>query len=260
MKAAKNPPSNAKQKAWAENERHNNYYRQMNRRYIGMKFGMLTVIDVCEKINELRCRCKCGRRVNVKVAQLLAGRKKTCGSRKCINKSRTVDHRGQVHGYLTILKRLPDKSNDHHTVWLCRCVCGKQLPVEWTKLNRGYVKSCGCKSNPSLRSRYGFVINGPIGKSNSPIARAWYITCRKQPNVCDEWYADFPVFEQWAKQNGYDETCDQYHKIYLRKYVWDKGFNPSNCYLHFILKDGTEYDSFEIKNDTTQTNESTRDS
>lgn len=50
---------------------------------------------------------------------------------------------GDVFGWLTIVKRLGPSPSTTGCIWLCRCICGTEKPVDSANLNRG-VKSCGC--------------------------------------------------------------------------------------------------------------------
>jgi hypothetical protein len=56
---------------------------------------------------------------------------------------RLIDRRGQRFGYLTVLRRAPDKGR--HRYWQCVCDCGRLTTVAATNLQGGQVKSCGCE-------------------------------------------------------------------------------------------------------------------
>ena len=54
------------------------------------------------------------------------------------------DITGQQFGYLTAIK--PVGKNKHRAMmWLCQCVCGKEVVKRGNSLTTGHVKSCGCK-------------------------------------------------------------------------------------------------------------------
>lgn len=49
---------------------------------------------------------------------------------------------GQRFGELTVEVQLPNERK--HTVFLCRCACGKTVQVEGSALKTGHTRSCGC--------------------------------------------------------------------------------------------------------------------
>jgi len=51
---------------------------------------------------------------------------------------------GQIFGRLTVLFLLEKRDNSGHTVWLCKCNCGKEKIARGYSLRRGDVRSCGC--------------------------------------------------------------------------------------------------------------------
>lgn len=53
-----------------------------------------------------------------------------------------IDLTGHKYGYLTVVKREP--SIKRHTVWSCKCDCGKISSCQTSDLRGGKVKSCGC--------------------------------------------------------------------------------------------------------------------
>lgn len=49
---------------------------------------------------------------------------------------------GQKFGYLTVIEDA-GQSNDYHTYWACKCICGNIKRVLGTNLTRGKSVSCG---------------------------------------------------------------------------------------------------------------------
>ena len=48
-----------------------------------------------------------------------------------------------VYGRLTVRWRLPNRRGGA-SCWLCRCTCGKEVPVRTANLTSGNTTSCGC--------------------------------------------------------------------------------------------------------------------
>lgn len=59
---------------------------------------------------------------------------------------------GQIFGYLTVIDRRID--NVGRTVWLCRCICGREVVAHASYLISGRTRSCGCRG--ALASRLGY--------------------------------------------------------------------------------------------------------
>ena len=60
------------------------------------------------------------------------------------SRKQNLDLVGRVFGELTVTEKLPyKKGNDHHTLYSCRCSCGKIVAVSSWNLLHGHVKSCG---------------------------------------------------------------------------------------------------------------------
>lgn len=136
----------------------------------GMRFGYLVVVERAEDYitpskqhhTQWKCRCDCGNIINVAGTSLKRGATISCGCynskqrlEKC--KSRLQDLTGKKFGYLTVLERTDDyiSPKGHRQVrWLCKCECGKIVPVIGDMLKSGRIKSCGCKSNETLKNKY----------------------------------------------------------------------------------------------------------
>lgn len=56
---------------------------------------------------------------------------------------KALDITGKKFGYLTAMKRAPNKSGK--TYWACKCVCGKEKDIQTGHLTSGAITSCGCK-------------------------------------------------------------------------------------------------------------------
>lgn len=55
----------------------------------------------------------------------------------------TIDLTGKHFGHLKVVKRVPNCTKDNHSMWLCKCDCGKQVKATSTHLISGHTVSCG---------------------------------------------------------------------------------------------------------------------
>jgi hypothetical protein len=62
-----------------------------------------------------------------------------------------LDITGKKFGYLTAIKRAPNKGKK--TYWTCRCICGKEIDIQTGHLTYGITTSCGCKKNNASTER-----------------------------------------------------------------------------------------------------------
>lgn len=118
----------------------------------GKTYGYLTVLHRIEDyispkgIHKLswRCKCKCGKEINVRGTNLKSGAVKSCGCAKlevpqCIRKNL----KGLKFGKLTVIDEIPI-DNNCKSKWLCKCDCGNECIVITSQLTTGKTKSCGC--------------------------------------------------------------------------------------------------------------------
>lgn len=54
-----------------------------------------------------------------------------------------IDLTGQKFNRLIVIKRT-GKTKNSHSIWLCRCDCGKEKEISSNDFIRGKIKSCGC--------------------------------------------------------------------------------------------------------------------
>ncbi len=119
------------------------------RNVAGQRFGRLVALRPTRKRQRRsvvwRCRCDCGREVDVPLNNLVQGMTQSCG---CLRKDtprdgRVKDETGKQYGRLTVVARAPD---DRHqgARWLCRCRCGREVVVSGVMLRQNRAHSCGC--------------------------------------------------------------------------------------------------------------------
>ena len=140
-----------------------------------------------------------------------------------------IDLKGQKFEKLSVIKRVESRNN--HTMWLCKCDCGKQTVVNASNLKRGHTQSCGCLNIEKPPHKLH-------GKRNTPLYDVWCNIkqrCYNKNNnayeyygaenktVCDEWLNDFQAFYNWAMQNGYKEG------LTIERIDGNIGYTPKNC-------------------------------
>lgn len=125
----------------------------------GQKFNRLTVLEQngrqCGKV-VWKCKCDCGKEINVIGSNLTANKVKSCGCLKKENQSQwgastLIDITGNKYGELTVLERALDKEQEFkdngakkvHPIWKCKCSCGNITYVRGSQLKNGSIQSCG---------------------------------------------------------------------------------------------------------------------
>lgn len=126
----------------------------------GHVYGFLTVLGRAERkiigASLWRCRCACGKELDVRGNNLRNGTTKSCGcgiSR--LNNPNLIDELGKVYGKLTVIERSPRSPDRIGGRWICRCECGSETSVLGTSLRRGNNRSCGCLRSPHLAGTTG---------------------------------------------------------------------------------------------------------
>lgn len=117
-------------------------------RYIGEKFGRLTIIDGPirkGKQTYYLCKCECGNEKEIRGSHLSSGGIQSCGClrKEKISQIRTDDLTGRNFGRLTVIKRDFEKTGSN-AYWICQCECGKTTTVRSADLKNGHTRSCGC--------------------------------------------------------------------------------------------------------------------
>jgi hypothetical protein len=160
----------------------------------GQRFGRLAVISVANPHPDgrryWRCRCDCGRTVDVRSDQLKREITRSCG---CLQRDTAVkvgrstlvantraarakrvaqglpaglnirDLVGIRFGRLIACAHV-GSSADQQAMWRCQCTCGNTTIVTAGHLNSGHTQSCGCLQREN-RIKHG--------ESRSPEYRTW---------------------------------------------------------------------------------------
>lgn len=205
----------------------------------GRKFGMLTVLardnknyvspsGVC--LTQWKCQCDCGRIVITTGTNLKAGRTMSCGC------AITKNLLGVKFGRLTVTGDADpyiSKSGVRRTRWRCRCDCGAELLVQARYLISGNTRSCGClqsevnsqthTTHGGSRSRLYNIWNGMRSRCSNPKNNRYDRYGGRGIRVCTEWEENFELFQEWALENGYDDSLS------IDRIDNDGNYEPGNC-------------------------------
>ena len=142
---------------------------------------------------------------------------------------------GQRFNRLTVISKAENRNG--FTYWNCICDCGNIKTVKGVSLTKGYTKSCGCYSRELTAKRNKDNADGKF--RDERLYRIFYgmMTRCYNPNeseylryggrgisVCKEWRNNFFAFQEWALNNGYNET------LTIDRINNDGDYEPNNCH------------------------------
>lgn len=108
------------------------------------------------------------------------------GSSLCNNCANVADMEGMVFDRLTVMHIEYDRIHGKVARWICRCVCGNELPVIGAELRKGNTRSCGCLAR-EISSERGKTRVGKLNPSfNHDLTLAERATKRKYSEY-SEW-------------------------------------------------------------------------
>jgi hypothetical protein len=143
-------------------------------RLLGKRFGQLVVVERDSNTSSgktrWRCRCDCGKTINVIGNSLVTGNTQSCGCLKIrLAKS---DLQGRQVGRLLVVSEAPRPSHvrTKSIYWRCHCECGNTAVVSADSLGKalkgdGGARSCGCLNHELAAERMSREKN-PRWKSN----------------------------------------------------------------------------------------------
>lgn len=125
---------------------------------IGYRVGKLIVEEATPQrragYTVWRCRCDCGGEILLDTRYLQRGTVMDCGCSSKV-KPGQKDLTGMRFGKLVCLEPTQKRASNGGTIWRCKCDCGKECLAVGTQLTKGFKKSCGCLSHPSIKNFVG---------------------------------------------------------------------------------------------------------
>lgn len=145
------------------------------------------------------------------------------------------DLSGKTFNYLTVLEfdkiKLSERNNSQY-MWKCKCICGKIVSVLKSNLERGSIKSCGCRKSENIsiaRKIHGLTKTKEYSSFNKMRHR-----CLNKNNprykdygergitVCNEWLNSFETFlEDMGKSPSTKHSLERINN--------DLGYSKENC-------------------------------
>lgn len=158
-------------------------------------------------------------------------------SEQRINKNKPHSHNfadltGTRFGELLVVAYEGNDKN-RHSMWRCRCNCGKELVVCSTALKAGQ-QTCGCKGSRKTigerSTRHGdsytrlyTIWSNMKGRCYNPNRTRFEHYGGRGITVCEEWRNDYSVFAKWARENGYKDD------LTIDRIDVNGNYEPDNC-------------------------------
>ena len=132
----------------------------------------------------------------------------------------------QRFGLLEVLRRAPGDTRYGNAIWLCRCCCGREVPVRGDHLVSGKRKSCGFNCRPTIRQVAPSEYAAWLGTRN----RCYNKQGRNYANyggrgicVCNRWKNSFENFlSDMGPKLSPKHTLDRYPDN-------NGNYEPGNC-------------------------------
>lgn len=164
------------------------------------------------------------------------------------------DYIGKKYHKLTVIGYAGDEISKkwHNKTALCRCECGKELPVPLWELLNGTQTACrSCaqlKYSQNINTRkcrlytiYKHMTTRCYNKNTCDYAKFG----GRGVIVCDKWKNDFKAFYDWAMSKGYDDKAN-----IIRLNNKNGNYDPENCRVVCFLPKIKEEPKILIKTNT----------
>lgn len=148
------------------------------------------------------------------------------------------DLTGLVVGRLTVLRYFGPAQGRRESVWLCRCICGKEIQVLQHRLTRSRTRSCGCLASDNSRAVLEYVhrLNTTHGLSRSPEYIIWRnILTRCYKTNCDHYQfygaKGVKVCKRWQSFETFlaDVGTRPSKQFTIERIDTNGNYEPSNC-------------------------------
>lgn len=123
----------------------------------GQQYGKWTLVKFSykNKYNQAcwECKCDCGVFKTLRLSSVRGGHIRSCGclSKKASSRAAEKKIKEKMRIIGTRIERLVVVSFSHsdkkNTFWNCVCDCGNKKIIDYSKLSKRRIKSCGCYSN-----------------------------------------------------------------------------------------------------------------
>ena len=132
--------------------------------------------------------------------------------------SKRIDLTGQKFGKLTVIK-----FNSQTHKWVCECECGNITEKSSVVLRKSAGKtSCGCYFHGGFGTKLYGVWSAMKRRCHNQNSNYYSEYGGRGITVCEQWL-EYPQFEKWALQNGYQDG-----KTLDRKDT-NGNYTPDNC-------------------------------
>lgn len=113
------------------------------------------------------------------------------------------------------------------------CECGNVGEYWINYIEKGRIKSCGCRrykdlskrnqSHGESRTRLYRIWRGMVTRCNTPSSSSFKNYGARGISVCNDWKSDYMVFKDWAHENGYTD------ELTIERIDVNGNYEPSNC-------------------------------
>lgn len=144
-----------------------------------------------------------------------------------------IDMTGSTLHCLTFLE-YAGKTSTKHSLWKCRCVCGKEVVVEGANVRSGNTKSCGCLEKQIIsleKTTHGHTRN----RKTTPTYRSWCAMWTRCTNPNQKDHANYvdrgiQVCERWTSfENFLADMGERPEGKTIDRINPNGHYEPSNC-------------------------------
>jgi len=150
---------------------------------------------------------------------------------------RFIDLTGQRFGRLLVIKQV-GKSKTGGPLWLCQCICGKEIIVQSSNLKNGHTKSCGCLQK-EIVTKHGYNKKGAktriysiwehiIQRCTNPNNSEYKNYGGRGITICNRWSNKKTWFINFLNDMGFP-TSDKHQIDRIDNNKLINSYSPKNC-------------------------------